>query len=76
MRSSLLVPVVGLAVLIAACGDSGTSGSEPEITTKLIVEPSEVADLDDGTEVITQGVLVIADDTRLCELIAESFPPQ
>ena len=78
MRVRGLVVLVAFALVTAACGggsDKG-EGSGPEITTELIVDPGAVAGLDDGTEAVTQGILVIDGETRVCELLAESFPPQ
>lgn len=64
-----MVLVIGLVA--AAC-----SSDEPDQTTNQIIEPGDVATLDDGTEVLTQGILVISGDTRLCGAIADSPPPR
>ena len=74
MRLRVLVVVAALLLVIAACG--GTSDDGEELPTNRIAEPSEVANLADGTQVVTQGILVIDGETQLCELLAESFPPQ
>ncbi len=68
-RTSLLVIVViGLA---AAC-----SSNEPDQTTNRVVQPGDVATLDDGTEVLTQGILVTSGDTQICGAIVDSSPPR
>ena len=76
MRVRGLAVVAAVALAVAACGGTSEEGGGPEITTNLMVDPGEVAGLEDGTEAVTQGILVIDVDTRLCELLAESFPPQ
>jgi len=77
MRRGIVVVAVGLTLVAAACADSSdSSDAGDETTTNRIVEPGDVAAHPDGTQVVTQGVLVIADDTRLCDVILESAPPQ
>lgn len=76
MRVRGLAVLAAVAIVAAACGGTSDEGSGPEITTDIVVDPGEVAGLDDGTEAVTQGILVINGETRLCELLAESFPPQ
>ena len=77
MRRRIVVVAIGLTLVAAACADSSDSsdGGE-ETTTNRIVEPCDVGALPDGTQVVTQGVLVIAQDTRLCDILLESAPPQ
>ena len=65
----LVVLVIGLVA--AAC-----SSDEPDQTTDQIIEPGDVATLDDGTEVLTQGILVISGETHLCGAIVDSPPPR
>lgn len=70
MRVGILVVLV--AVVLASCsGDSSDNGSGTRV-----VGPADIADLADGEAVVTEGVLVITDQTRLCETILQSFPPQ
>ncbi len=58
---------LGFALALAAC--SGSSGGGADVPTDRFVEPGAVSSLADGTVVVTQGVLVIADDTRICEVL-------
>ena len=79
MTFRALTTAVALALLIAACsGSDDSNGDEGDTTTGTqSAEPGAVAELPDGTAVITQGALVIdGDTTRLCEVLMESFPPQ
>ncbi len=69
-RTSLLVILV-IGLVAAAC-----SSNEPDQTTNRIVQPGDVATLDDGTEVLTQGILVISGDTQICGTIVDSSPPR
>lgn len=71
------VVFVALILVVAACsGDDGETESTFMLPTGESVDPSDVAALDDGTQILTQGVLIIDDQARLCEALAESFPPQ
>lgn len=77
MRTKRLLGLVAVVVLVvAACGETDDAGDATNQPTTRVAEPGEVADLEDGTQVVTQGALVISGETRLCELLAESFPPQ
>ena len=71
MTARTLVVAVGIGLLAAACGSSG----ERDLFTYTFAAPSDVANLEDGTAVLTQGLLIVAQDTRLCETL-ESFPPE
>ena len=76
MNRGIVAFVIGLALVAAACSSSSDEGdASEEPATNRIAAPGDVAALPDGTEVITQGVLVIADDTRLCDVLLESAPP-
>lgn len=76
MNRGIVAVVIGLALVAAACSSSSDEGdASEEPATNRIAAPGDVAALPDGTEVITQGVLVIADDTRLCDVLLESAPP-
>ena len=69
-----LGPVLLLALVLAAC----TSDS-PESDTgegARVVGPGDVGVLENGTQVVTEGVLVISDVARLCETIMPAMPPQ
>ena len=68
---AILLVVLVIGLVAAAC-----SSDEPDQTTTQTIEPGDVATLDDGTEVLTQGILVISGDTRLCGAIADSPPPR
>lgn len=74
MRPRLATLAVGFALAAAACGGSSDGGDD--VSINRIAEPGDVAALPDGTRVVTQGALVIDADTRLCDSLAESFPPQ
>jgi len=80
MRRRLAAVVIGIALVAAACsGDSSDDSSdviEEPATTNRIASPGDVAVLPEGTEVITQGVIVIADEMRLCDVLNESAPPE
>ena len=67
---ALLALSTAVVLIVAGCG--GSDGD----TARPMVAPAEIADLEDGTEVATQGFLIATGETRLCELPAESFPPQ
>lgn len=79
MRPGLVAVGVGLALAAAACGGESSDDSsdviEEPTTTNRIAQPGDVAALPEGTEVITQGVIVIADEMRLCDVLLESAPP-
>lgn len=59
MRSRALA--VAVMLVAAACSDSSDNGED--LTTNRIAEPGDVSALPDGTRVVTQGVLIISDDT-------------
>ena len=76
MKRGIAAVVIGLALIAAACSSSSDDGGvNADPTTNRVAAPGDIAALPDGTEVITQGVLVIADDTRLCDVLLESAPP-
>jgi Intracellular proteinase inhibitor len=77
MTRRLIVGFFVVSLLIVGCsgGDEQTNESST-LPAGESVDPSDVGDLEDGTPVITQGVLVIDGEARLCEALAESFPPQ
>lgn len=59
----------------AGDGDNGASGTFPAGTEAITVGEA-LASAGDGV-VLVEGYLVITgDDARLCEVLAESFPPQ
>ena len=68
-RLTLLVVAAGLLLLGVACG----SGSETPAGPVSITEPLDVVT---GNEVLVEGVLVVDGEVRICEALAESFPPQ
>ena len=68
----VLATAVAIVVFAAAC----TGAGERDLSTYGEVRPSEVAGLEDGSAVLTQGLLIVAQDTQLCEFLLESFPPQ
>lgn len=77
MTRRLVTVLFAAAVLIAGCsGDDDATTDSFTLPSGETVAPGDVAALDDGTPVITQGVLVIDGEAMLCEALAESFPPQ
>lgn len=78
MTRRALTVIALLALVLAACGGDSDEGTDEMFTLPdaPVAVPSDVVDLDDGTEVVTQGILVIDSEARLCEALAESFPPQ
>ncbi|RPI25638.1 MAG: hypothetical protein EHM57_01270, partial [Actinobacteria bacterium] len=69
MRSIAFLALIGLMAAACGAGDDASSGV-------VIATPGEVAALGDGTEARVTGFLFIAEDTRLCEAMLESYPPQ
>ena len=71
----VLVRVIALVALVAACGSDSTTD-----TSDSAIAPIEVAELLDGSsprEASVIGFVVIDEGVaRLCEALAESFPPQ
>ncbi len=79
MRGRTLALVSALLLAVAACSgtDEASEDERPDdIATNRIVEPGDVAALPEGTRVITQGVLVMNDDTRVCEALTNDALPQ
>jgi Intracellular proteinase inhibitor len=78
MRSRTALLAMALLMLVAACNGSEEESNELTVNPlDRFVAPGDVATLADGTPVITQGALVIAGDTRLCDaLLGQTFPPQ
>lgn len=76
MTRQLFTAFFAIALLVVGCSGSETTNESFTLPVGENVDPSDVGDLEDGTLVITQGVLVIDGEARLCEALAESFPPQ
>jgi hypothetical protein len=74
-RMRVLVGMIALATLVVACGSDSTTD-----TSDSAIAPIEVAELLDGPSPVDASVIgfVVIDDggARLCEALAESFPPQ
>ena len=74
-RMRVLVGMIALATLVVACGSDSTTD-----TSDSAIAPIEVAELLDGSSPTDASVIgfVVIDDggARLCEALAESFPPQ
>jgi ABC-type glycerol-3-phosphate transport system substrate-binding protein len=65
LKRLAIFAILGL-LLVAACGGSD------EVTSL-----SDAADADDGTDAELTGFVVsVSGDTKLCEVLLESFPPQ
>jgi hypothetical protein len=71
----LLLGMIALVALVVACGSESTTD-----TSDSAIAPIEVAELLDGSSPTDASVIgfVVIDDggSRLCEALAESFPPQ
>ena len=71
----VLLGMIALVALVAACGSESTTD-----TSDSAIAPIEVAELLDGSSPVDASVIgfVVIDDggARLCEALAESFPPQ
>lgn len=74
MRHKYTALLVLLVLTAAACTSNGDAESTSETTT--VAGPADIATMEDGTTVITEGVLVITDVARLCETIVGTIPPQ
>jgi hypothetical protein len=82
-RALAVVAALTLALILAACGATGSGASEPPATASDL--PATAVDLDtliadathDGRTVTTQGTfLATGDIAQLCALVMESYPPQ
>jgi hypothetical protein len=71
----ILIGMIALVALLAACGSESTTD-----TSDSAIAPIEVTELLDGSSPTDASVIgfVVIDDggSRLCEALAESFPPQ
>ena len=71
----VLLGMIALVALVAACGSESTTD-----TSDSAIAPIEVGELLDGSSPTDASVIgfVVIDDggARLCEALAESFPPQ
>ncbi len=74
MRSRHPILLLLLALIAAACTGSSTDGDAA--STNAVAGPADIATMEDGTTVVTEGVLVITDVPRLCETIVGTVPPQ
>jgi hypothetical protein len=77
-----IVVLLATALLLAGCGGDEAGEAEPPPTTPFgdpapdePLSVSEALELE-GQDVLVTGYVHAADETRLCELLAESFPPQ
>lgn len=81
MRTPILTSVlVALVLALAACGgdDQAPSGSPPASSATgpgLSIADARASDLT-GALLVNGNLLVEGDEVRLCEALAESFPPQ
>ena len=82
-RALSVVAALTLALILAACGATGSGASQPPATASDL--PATAVDLDtliadatyDGRTVTTQGTfLATGDIAQLCALVMESYPPQ
>jgi Intracellular proteinase inhibitor len=77
MTRRLLTVLAILVVVVAGCSSDDSGDDAAALPTDQVSSPGEVAGLGDGTHVVAQGVLVIdTEAARLCDGLAESFPPQ
>jgi len=73
MKKTLIV-LAALALVLAACGsDDDTTSDLPTAGDTITVTEAATTS---GTVSVTGFVVDIAGQTRLCEALAESFPPQ
>ncbi|HSK16262.1 MAG TPA: hypothetical protein VK915_08835 [Gaiellaceae bacterium] len=76
MKPFALIVALGLAAL-AGCGSEGgrDSASPPAGPAELTADAAAEGGYE-GPAVVTGNVLFLDDEMRICEALAESFPPQ
>ena len=76
--AALVIGVIAVALIAAACGDDGTGSDAGPISgvgPGISVEEALDSDLDEP--LLVNGFLHVQNGvTRLCAVLAESFPPQ
>jgi 5S rRNA maturation endonuclease (ribonuclease M5) len=74
-RVKVLLGMIALVALVAACGSESTTD-----TSNSAIAPIEVAELLDDSTPMDASVIGFVDiddgGARLCEALAESFPPK
>ena len=76
--AALVIGVTTVALIVAACGDDDTgSGSGPISGVGPGISVEEALDSDLDGPLLVNGLLHVQNGvTRLCAVLAESFPPQ
>lgn len=73
---TITASVLATALALTACAAGGGTAPPTTATAPPVVAAAEVATLPDGTAVRAVGFLMVtADGVRLCDALAESYPP-
>lgn len=84
MKTLMVIPIVALALVAAACGGSEGTAPEPGSTPSAGAPiPGGGLSVDEALASTLEGPLMVAgylvaafDEVRLCSALAESYPPR